>query len=92
MLVQKLNQPACRVIRLARAGKLTHAVDPVLEENNVGARDVKCVRQHKDHLAPRLPDRVLDVVDWVWRSVGDEQFTKSSGDVIYGTPGKFLLG
>ena len=75
MLVQKLDQPTRRVVHIDRAGELTHAVDPVVERNNIGAWDIERIGQNKDHLVPRLPHRVFDVVDGVRRDVGEEQLT-----------------
>ena len=55
-------------------------------------RDVKGIGQYTDHLVPRLPHRVLDMVDRVTRrTVGDEQLAQSSGDVIDGAPREVLL-
>ena len=74
MFVQELNEPTGGVVRLHRSGKLAHPFDPVVEWEYVGAGDVEGVGQDGDHFAPGLAGGVLDVVDWVWRDVGEEEF------------------
>ena len=61
MLVEKLNYLPCRVVCLVWA--LPYALEPVVEGDNIGARDVERVSQHGCHIPPRLPSRILDMID-----------------------------
>ena len=57
---QKVHKRGCRVVPL---GSRSHALDPVLEGDQVG--DVERIRQDGIHLAPRLTDWVVNVIYWV---------------------------
>lgn len=50
--VQEIDEPARGIICLHGSWKLTHAGDPFLEWNYIGARDFEYGGEDEDHLAP----------------------------------------
>lgn len=72
VLVQEFYDLARWIVRLDGAWEVAHAVHPLFEGYNFGVGHTERISQNGNHLTPRLPHGVLDMVDRIGRGVGDE--------------------
>jgi hypothetical protein len=75
--VEELEKRSSRVVALRG---ITHALEPVFKRDEI--RNIEGVGQDGVDGFPGLADRVLDVVDGVGLSFGEDEIGQAGGDVI----------